>query len=47
MNLFKDLRDSGVFLDADRSHKECLKFALCLFCERNSTLLQNCGISKN
>ena len=26
MNLFKDLRDSGVFLDADPLHKECLRF---------------------
>ena len=26
MNLFEDLRDSGVFLDADPLHKECLKF---------------------
>ena len=26
MNLFKDLRDSSVFLDADPLHKECLKF---------------------
>ena len=26
MNLFKDLRDSGVFLDVDPLHKECLKF---------------------
>ena len=26
MSFFKDLRISGVFLDAERLHKECLRF---------------------
>ena len=43
MNLFMDFRDSGVFLDVDPFLKECLKFCFM----PNSTLLQNCGISRN
>ena len=31
MNLSEDLRDSGVFLDADPLHKECLKFSFMPF----------------